>query len=230
MSRIVDNLVAFRILYMLVTPFKETQAFKLGIIDEKGTALKRYSQLRTSQERDAFTYLHRLVFNVKRILSRLPGGDNRLKSVAAALWLVRESYDMKIAPTKLNENYNEYLKKINLENIVFLEEEYIIKEMLDEVANVAGPGVSTDQPVIRVNKTGKRYGSFKVDNKIFKRFVKKKKSVDIGEVLDLEDKHDLILYEFMESHPDSFLVLRSEEVIKIIKYDSDLQITNVEEV
>ena len=36
MSRIVDNLVAYRILSMLVTPFDETEAYKLGIIDAHG--------------------------------------------------------------------------------------------------------------------------------------------------------------------------------------------------
>ena len=45
MSRLVDNMIAFRILSMLVKPFKETEAFRLGIIDDKGKNLKKSYQL-----------------------------------------------------------------------------------------------------------------------------------------------------------------------------------------
>ena len=41
MSRTIDNVIAFRILYMLVTPFDATDAFRLGIIDANGTPLKK---------------------------------------------------------------------------------------------------------------------------------------------------------------------------------------------
>ena len=39
MSRVVDALIAYRVLKLLVTPFKRTKAYKLGIIDEKGKVL-----------------------------------------------------------------------------------------------------------------------------------------------------------------------------------------------
>ena len=39
MSRIIDALVAYRILKLLVTPWKKTMAYKLGIIDDKGKVL-----------------------------------------------------------------------------------------------------------------------------------------------------------------------------------------------
>jgi len=229
MSKVVDNLIAFKLLYMLVTPFKETQAYKLGIIDEKGNNLKKVNSLKTSAEKDAYTYLHRLVFNVKRILNRLPGGESKLKSIVAAFWLVRESYELRLNPTRLEENYKILLNKINLENIVFVEEEIILKEILEELGNVTGAGVATNEPVIRVNKLGKRYGSFKVGNNVIKRFQKKKKPVDIGECLDLNDKESLKIYEFVENNPNAFLVLKSEDSIKTVKFDSSLQVTKIEE-
>ena len=40
MSRIVDNLIAYRVLSMMVKNFEDTKAFKLGIIDAKGKNLK----------------------------------------------------------------------------------------------------------------------------------------------------------------------------------------------
>ena len=57
MSRFVDSLIAFRIPKMLVTPFAETDAFRLGIVDAKGKELKKMSQLNTVEERDAYTIL-----------------------------------------------------------------------------------------------------------------------------------------------------------------------------
>ena len=85
MSRLIDNLVAYRILTMLIKPFDDTQAYKLGIIDAKGKNLRKSSTLKTSAEKDAYTYLNRLVFNMKKIINRLPGGESKLKSLVAAL-------------------------------------------------------------------------------------------------------------------------------------------------
>ena len=39
MGRVIDALIAYRLLKLLVTPFKKTKAFQLGIIDEKGKVL-----------------------------------------------------------------------------------------------------------------------------------------------------------------------------------------------
>ena len=84
MSRVIDNLMAFKVLRMLVTPFTDTEAFKLGIIDAHGNVLKKSSHFGSEDERNAFTYLHRLVFNLKKLINRF-GGENRLKSMAAAI-------------------------------------------------------------------------------------------------------------------------------------------------
>ncbi len=81
MSRLVDNLIAYRILSMLIKPFSETSAYQLGIIDDKGKNLKKSSTLTTTKEKDAYTYLHRLVFNMKKIINRLPGGESKLKNL-----------------------------------------------------------------------------------------------------------------------------------------------------
>ena len=45
MSRIIDALVAYRILKLLVTPWKKTKAYELGIIDEKGKVLIKSRQI-----------------------------------------------------------------------------------------------------------------------------------------------------------------------------------------
>ena len=72
MGRAVDLFVVYRFLKLLVTPWEKQEAYKLGIIDKKGKALKKARDLGTEEERSAFTLLHRLVFNCKRIMSKIP--------------------------------------------------------------------------------------------------------------------------------------------------------------
>tara|TARA_S200002703_G_scaffold46390_2_gene40254 strand:- start:6417 stop:6998 length:582 start_codon:yes stop_codon:yes gene_type:complete len=92
-SRAGDLFYTFRFVKMLTTPFKETEAFKLGIIDENGKRIKS-KQIKTSDEKSAFTTFHRLVFNIKKLLEKLPGGSSRFGSYAAALFLLKEKYEL----------------------------------------------------------------------------------------------------------------------------------------
>lgn len=155
MSQLVDNLIAYRILTMLVKPFEETSAYKLGIIDAKGNNLKKSNTFRSSDEREAYTYLHRLVFNMKKIINKLPGGESKLKSLVAALFLVKEYYVSKDKTTSLMESrYLDVLEKIQ-EGVILAEEEIAVKRFFTEdgaavggIANVTGAAVSTDQPKI----------------------------------------------------------------------------------
>ena len=89
-SPAIDAFITFRFLKLLVTPFNKTEAFKLGIIDERGKVLRKYKTLAKIEERNAYTILHRLVFNIKKLLEKLPGGKSRLASYAAALFLIKE--------------------------------------------------------------------------------------------------------------------------------------------
>ena len=89
-SPAIDAFITFRFLKLLVTPFNKTEAFKLGIIDERGKVLRKYKTLERIAERQAYTILHRLVFNVKKLIEKLPGGKSRLASYAAALFLIKE--------------------------------------------------------------------------------------------------------------------------------------------
>ena len=55
MSRVIDALIAYRVLKLLVTPFNRTKAFELGIIDAKGKVLKKSRDISDPQERKAYT-------------------------------------------------------------------------------------------------------------------------------------------------------------------------------
>ena len=83
----------YQFLKKLVTPFNKTDAFKLGIIDEKGKILIRRRDLKTEDEKDAYNLSDTLVWNLKKILGKIPLGKTRLASYAAALWLIKEQQD-----------------------------------------------------------------------------------------------------------------------------------------
>lgn len=90
MSAIIDTLVAYQVVKILSTPWEETDAFELGIIDKNGKVLRKRRTLKTSKEKKAYTIVHQLAWNIKRLLSILPAGKTRLGSFAAALWLLKE--------------------------------------------------------------------------------------------------------------------------------------------
>ena len=125
-STAIDAFITFRFLKLLVTPFNKTEAFKLGIIDERGKVLKKYKTLERIEERQAYTILHRLVFNVKKLIEKVPGGKSRLASYAAALFLIKEHVaEMNDSDGQLLEKeFYKYLK----DNDLLEEEDNEIKE------------------------------------------------------------------------------------------------------
>ena len=92
-SRAFDTFITYKIISNLVTDWEDTEAFKQGIVDEKGKLLKKTSQLKTKEEKEAFTLFHRLIFNLKRLIQKLPGGSSKLASYAAGLFLIKEEID-----------------------------------------------------------------------------------------------------------------------------------------
>lgn len=93
-SRTGDLFYAFRFLKLLVTPFEKTKAFELGIIDKDGTVIKKASERTTPEEKSAYTVFHRLVFNLKRIMAKAPGGKSVVARYGAALFLIKEHTGM----------------------------------------------------------------------------------------------------------------------------------------
>lgn len=93
-SRTADLFYAFRFLKLLVTPWDKMKAYEFGIVDENGKVLKKAKDLKTADEKATYTVFHRLVFNLKRILNKLPFGKTKLASYAAALFLIKENTNL----------------------------------------------------------------------------------------------------------------------------------------
>ena len=80
----------YQFIKKLVTPFEKTDAFKLGIIDKDGKILKKRRNLEGSKEKDAYTLSDTLVWNIKKLIGKVPGGKSKIASYAAALFLIKE--------------------------------------------------------------------------------------------------------------------------------------------
>lgn len=154
MSQTIDNLIALRILSMLVTPFEDSEAFKLGIIDKNGKKIKKPI---SDNEKDSYNNLTKLVFNLKKILNKLPGGDTRIKNLTAALFLVKENLTLDTDEYVLEQN----LIRIINSNIILAEETILVDLFMEEgegIANVSMPAdgsaskVSTDVPLKKLIK------------------------------------------------------------------------------
>lgn len=91
LKRAGDLVYTFRFLKLLVTSFENTEAYKLGLIDDKGKRLRRPE---TSDEKSAYTPFHKLVFNIKKLIAKAPGGSTKIASYAAALYLLKEKFSI----------------------------------------------------------------------------------------------------------------------------------------
>ena len=114
-SRAGDLYYSFRFVKLLTTPWEETDAYKLGIIDENGKRDKSV-KIDSSEKKSAYSSFVRLVFNIKRLLEKVPGGRSTLASYAAALFLLKESYSLS------NTTINKILKQSGIDPLDFLEE------------------------------------------------------------------------------------------------------------
>jgi len=136
MGRAIDLFVTYRFIKLLVTPFEKTEAFKLGIIDKDGARVipppvdgirqTKPDKLRTSEEKNAYTILHKLVFNIKKIFGKVPGLRTKLGTYAAALFLLKDTFKESVDdPDVFEKEFMKYLKEEGFEIDDSISEEVI---------------------------------------------------------------------------------------------------------
>ena len=176
----------YQFIKKLVTPFDKTKAFELGIIDEKGKILKKRRELKTSEEKEAYSLSDTLIWNIKKLLGKVPGGQSRIASYAAALFLIKEQHgDYKITDEELElEFFDKFEQMYNNDNLLFDEKTLRkVTDALDEETpiTVSGNVAMRDMKLGKPPKglVMKRFGGvdvFAVDPNIYmkSRFGKKK--------------------------------------------------------
>ena len=131
MGRAIALFVTYRFIKLLVTPFNKTDAFELGIIDEDGNrqlepGTNKPTTLRTIDEKNAYTILHKLVFNIKKIFAKVPGLRTKLGTYAAALFLLKDTFKESVDdPDVFEKEFMKYLKENGIEIDDSINEEII---------------------------------------------------------------------------------------------------------
>ena len=122
MGRAIDLFVTYRFLRLLTTPFEDTDAFKFGIIDEKGNRIKKKGstkpevELATSELKNSYTILHKLVFNIKKIFNKVPGLRTKVGTYAAALFLLKDTFKESVDdPDMFEKEFIKFLKENDIE-------------------------------------------------------------------------------------------------------------------
>jgi hypothetical protein len=114
MGRAIDLFVTYRFIRLLTTPFEKTDAFKMGISDKNGNRLPK--KLYKIDERNAYTVLHKLVFNIKKLFQKVPGLRTKVGTYAAALFLLKDTFKEHVEDPKMFEKeFLKYLEENNIE-------------------------------------------------------------------------------------------------------------------
>ena len=137
MGRAIDLFVTYRFIKLLVTPFEKTEAFKLGIIDKDGNRVLPTTPpggvrkvvpepLVSTEEKNAYTILHKLVFNIKKIFGKVPGLRTKVGTYAAALFLLKDTFKESVDdPDMFEKEFMKYLKEQGYEIDDSISEEVI---------------------------------------------------------------------------------------------------------
>ena len=120
MGRAIDLFVTYRFIKILVTPFEKQEAYKLGVIDKNGNRIvipgtNKPTILNTIAEKNSYTVLHKLVFNIKKIFGKVPGLRTKLGTYAAALFLLKDTFKEDVDPKMWEREFLKYLKENNFE-------------------------------------------------------------------------------------------------------------------
>ena len=111
-----DLVYTFRFIRMLVLKWPEWDAYKQGIIDDNGKRIKSV-KLDTQAKKDAWTPFIRLCANIKRLISKIPGGGSRLGGFVSALYLIKENGKLK------DKDIQKILESVDINDLDFLSEE-----------------------------------------------------------------------------------------------------------
>jgi hypothetical protein len=162
----VDLFITYKFVRLLTTQWKDTEAFEEGVIDDKGKLLVK-SKDQTPDQKKAYTVFHKLVFNIKRILEKVPFGKSKIASYAAALYLLKEETGMaeedilKVledlghnTALDLNEEYKDLTTGLHMLNHTLLESNkgsIVNLESIDPVGYFAGVPIYKTQENIFIS-------------------------------------------------------------------------------
>jgi hypothetical protein len=202
---VVDLFLVFNFIKRLVTPFTKWEAYKEGIIDEKGNILIKRKDFVKNSQKSAFGIFDQMILNLKKLLGKLPGGQTKLASYASALWLIREQQRIEATNYLTEESVEEDLQ-VALERFLSENETLIAeaaKREIDEEpanavggGNIAGLGIGPDGEPGVSKKNQKKHkkrirdimGTVKMEDAVAAANLKARQASEIDNLKDRQDK------------------------------------------
>ena len=202
---IVDLFLVFNFIKRLVTPFEKWEAYKEGIIDEKGNLLIKRKDFVKNSQKSAFGIFDQMILNMKKLLGKLPGGQTKLASYASALWLIREQQRIEATNYLTEESVEEDLE-IALERFLSENETLIAeaaKREIDEEpanavggGNIAGLGIGPDGEPGVSKKYQKKHkkrirdimGTVKMEDAVAAANLKARQATELDDLKDRQEK------------------------------------------
>jgi hypothetical protein len=202
---VVDLFLVFNFIKRLVTPFTKWEAYKEGIIDEKGNLLIKRKDFVKNSQKAAFGIFDQMILNLKKLLGKLPGGQTKLASYASALWLIREQQRIEATNYLTEESVEEDLE-IALERFLSENETLIAeaaKREIDEEpanavggGNIAGLGIGPDGEPGVSKKNQKKHkkrirdimGTVKMEDAVAAANLKARQAGELDTMKDRQDK------------------------------------------
>lgn len=87
-SAALDMYFVYKFAKFIAMDWEDWEAYKLGIIDDKGNVIKKNRT--TTEEKNNYTFFHRLLRKLKQLMEKLPGMKSKLGKAAAAYFLFKE--------------------------------------------------------------------------------------------------------------------------------------------
>lgn len=112
MNRLVDTYYTFRFIRLLTQPWEESAAYSAGIIDSSGKQLIKPADF-TITQKSIYTRFVALVYNIKRLIEKVPLGKTSIAKYVSAGLLLKEWCDPVVLVEFLAEN-NEKTEDLNL--------------------------------------------------------------------------------------------------------------------
>ena len=192
-KRAADLAYTFRFIRMLVMDWKSWDAYKLGIIDENGKRQKDV-KIDSDEKKSAYTPFIRLSANVKRLLSKIPGGGSKLGSFAAGLFLIKENFNLS------DKDLTKILEKCGIESLDLLTESNNTWFTLDDKQLIPG--------MYQVKES-------KIINKTFEEMVWAKDKIKVSDnSYPVGDVFGLDIYEAIHMKTNQKIYITTDEIYK----------------
>tara|TARA_R110001592_G_scaffold28903_3_gene105357 strand:+ start:155 stop:739 length:585 start_codon:yes stop_codon:yes gene_type:complete len=191
LKRGADMIYTFRFIRMLVMDWKNWDAYKQGVIDEKGKRIKS-QPLDTDERKSSYTPFIRLSANIKRLLGKVPGLGSGLGSFAAGLFLIKERFNLD------DKKLAKIMEEVGLKPDDFLAENnqwFILED------GTVSPGVY-------------RIKSAKICNRTLDEIVLPKDQIKIYDGESVGDVFGIKIYEATHMKTNQKLYLTTSEIYK----------------